>query len=284
MVIEIIIVVLLLLIFVAGLLYYKSGDIYRYYRAEVSKRLADSVASVNAPLTGEDIAHLPAPVKNYLKYTGVIGREKVRNFRIAFEGEMKLDPKRDWIKVKTEQYNFFDTPARFFLIRTVFMGLPVIGLHSYTDEMARMLIKVLGLATVLDSHGPEMRVSDTITLFNDMCLMAPATLIDRRVQWEPVDQLTVKATYENLGCTITATLYFNDKGELVNFISDDRYMIGLDNVPRKARWATPVTNYRDFGGVKLGATAEVTWLLAEGDYCYGRLTMKEVEYNSKAFR
>lgn len=284
MVIELIIGMLLILIFVIGLSFYKSGDIYRSYRAGVSKRLTGAAASDNVVLTEQDIAHLPTPVKKYLAYTGVIGREKVRNFRISFEGEMKLDPKRDWIKVKTEQYNFFDSPARFFLIRTVFMGLPVIGLHSYTDEMARMLIKVLGLATVLDSHGPEMRVSDTITLFNDMCLMAPATLIDRSIIWEPVDPLIVKATYENLGCRITATLYFNEKGELVNFISDDRYMIGLDNVPRKARWATPVADYRDFGGVKLGATAEATWLLQEGDYCYGRLTIRDVEYNCKAFR
>lgn len=284
MVIELLIIVLVIFIFTIGWLFYKSGDIYRSYRAEVSKRLIGPAASENAPFTEQDTAHLPEPVKKYLAYTGVIGRDKVRNFRIAFEGEMKLDPKRDWIKVRIEQYNFFDRPARFFLIRTVFMGLPVIGLHSYTDEIARMLIKVLGLATVLDSRGPEMRGSDTITLFNDMCIMAPATLIDGRIQWEPVDPSTVKATYENLGCRITATLYFNEKGELVNFISDDRYMIGLDNVPRKARWSTPVTGYRDFGGVKLGATAEVTWLLEEGDYCYGRLTIKEIEYNSRAFR
>jgi hypothetical protein len=278
--------IVVLIIFVLGivLLFYKSGEIYRTYRAEVSKRLAGTAALENTLLTGQDIAHLPAPVKKYLEYTGVIGKEKVRNFRIAFEGEMKLDPKRDWIKVRTEQYNFFDRPARFFLIRTVFMGLPVIGLHTYTDEMARMLIKVLGLITVLDSKGPEMRVSDTITLFNDMCVMAPATLIDRRVQWEPVDALTVKATFENLGQKITATLYFNDKGELINFISGERYLIGLDNVPRKETWSTPVSGYRDFGGIKLGANGEATWLLKEGDYCYGRLTIKEIEYNCKALR
>jgi hypothetical protein len=96
--------------------------------------------------------------------------------------------------------------------------------------------------------------------------------------------LTVKATFENLGQKITATLYFNEKGELINFISGERYLIGLDNVPRKETWSTPVSGYRDFGGIKLGAIGEATWLLKEGDYCYGRLTIKEIEYNCKAFR
>lgn len=42
-----------------------------------------------------------------------------------------------------------------------------------------------------------MDKTETVTLFNDMCLMAPATLIDRRIQWQEIDRNSVKATFIN---------------------------------------------------------------------------------------
>ena len=53
-----------------------------------------------------------------------------------------------------------------------------------------------------------MNMSETVTLFNDMCLFAPATLIDKEILWEPVDPRTVWARFTHNGITISAMLYF----------------------------------------------------------------------------
>jgi hypothetical protein len=37
------------------------------------------------------------------------------------------------------------------------------------------------------------------SLFNDMCLFAPATLIDPAMEWEPVDAQKVRATCIDVG-------------------------------------------------------------------------------------
>jgi Family of unknown function (DUF6544) len=63
--------------------------------------------------------------------------------------------------------------------------------------------------------------SEAVTHFNDMCLLAPATLIDPRIAWEPVDAHTVRARYSGGAHTISATLVFGADGLLTNFISDD---------------------------------------------------------------
>jgi hypothetical protein len=57
-------------------------------------------------------------------------------------------------------------------------GLPVDGLHLYAEPEASMQIKIAHLLQVVDAKGPEMNQSETVTMFNDMCLLAPATLID----------------------------------------------------------------------------------------------------------
>lgn len=278
-------VLLLAVLFIFSVLAYLSGGIKRRYHAlvlEGLKRTADSPKSI---VTEKDLEHLPLPVQKYLRYVGIIGKERVVNLRISIEGEMKPDPKGAWSRIEAVQYSFFDDkPTRLFYIKLNMFGVPFVGLHSYTEEMANMLIKALGLVKVVDSRGREARISDTTTMFNDMCLMTPSTLIDQRIQWETIDPYTVKATYEVYGNRVSALLYFNEVGELVNFISDDRYMILMDGSSRKGRWATPVKNYKDFGGFRGASYAETTWLWPEGDYCYGRFTVKSIEYNTRAFK
>ena len=95
-------------------------------------------------------------------------------------------------------------------------GLPVIG-FSYSNATASMLIKLGGLVTVADGKGQEMNQGETVTVFNDMCLLAPASLIDDRIKWEVINEHTVKAHFNNNGYVISAELYFNDRGQLINF-------------------------------------------------------------------
>ncbi|MCD1295348.1 hypothetical protein CUJ83_10085 [Methanocella sp. CWC-04] len=272
-------IILLIIASAVFSLVYLSGDLERTYKAEVSKRLESTAGLKQEILTEDDMAHLPVPVQKYLRYTGVVGKEKVHNFRAVLDGQMKGDPEKDWANIEAVQYNFFDVPARLFYIKMNMFGVPVLGLHSYTEENAFMHIKIAGLVTVLDSRGPEMRISDTVTLLNDMCLMAPAALIDKRIQWETIDPLTARAMFENMGCKVSAVLYFNEKGELVNFISDDRFMIPMNGQSRKGSWSTPVRDYKDFGGIRLQSYGEAIWNFPEGDYCYGKFNIKKVKYN-----
>jgi len=83
--------------------------------------------------------------------------------------------------------------------------------------------RLCGVAAAGQSGGRGLFEADTVTMFNDMCLMAPATLIDKRITWQTIDDLTVAGTFMNQGVTISAVLHFNDEGQLVNFVSNDRW-------------------------------------------------------------
>ena len=75
---------------------------------------------------------------------------------------------------------------------------------------------------MVDASGDVMDRSEAVTLFNDMCLLAPATLLDKHIVWEGVDAKTVRARFTNGTQTIASTLLFSDEGLLTNFVSDDR--------------------------------------------------------------
>jgi hypothetical protein len=230
-------------------------------------------------LTEQDICHLPEVVQKYIRYAGCIGKEKTWNFRAVFEGEMKLDEKQDWIKIHSEQYNFFDSPSRFFHITASMKGMPVTGLHVYKNATATMQIKLAGMITVADARGPKMDQGETVTVLNDMCLMAPASLISPDISWEPIDDLSVRASFNNAGIRISARLAFNASGELANFMSDDRFLSKDGKTYESLPWSTPMGEYQEFDGRKVPASGETTWHYPDHQYCYGKFWLKEIEFN-----
>jgi hypothetical protein len=230
-----------------------------------------------------DLASLPAPVRRYLRVAGVVGRPRVHNFRVRIHGRIRSGRDARWLPLAAEQYNFADEPARLFYLRSSMFGIPVQGYHRYVGASARMTIKAAALVTVVDVSGSEMDQSETVTMFNDMCIMAPATLIDPAIAWQPIDAKTAGATFTNAGQTIRTELFFNDAGELIDFRSDDRYQTSPDGKSvRKVPWSTPLGEYRSFGHVRLAAHGEGRWHEAGGDYTYIEITLESVEYNVRA--
>jgi hypothetical protein len=231
-------------------------------------------------LTEADIQSLPPPVQHYLKYSGAVGKPKVKNLSIHFDGEMRGKAK-DWFPFTSIQYDFFDDPTRLFFIKGKMYGLTVPGYHDYQHGKAKMNIRLFGLIPVIHEAGAKMDKTETVTYFNDLCLFAPAALVDKRISWKIIDSSRAEATFTNGMNTISATLLFNETGQLVNFISDDRSPI--DEV-KQTRFSTPVKNYKAFDGRNIPTYGETIWHYPDGDFVYGRFYLRSIDYNVSEFK
>lgn len=231
-------------------------------------------------LTESDIQHLPDPVQKYLRYAGVLNKPKVKNIKVVFDGEMR-EKGKDWFKFRSVQYNFFDDPTRLFFMKAKMFGITVPGYHRYQAETASMDIRLFGLLSIVKVKGNELNKAETVTLFNDMCILAPATLIDKRIQWEEIDSLSAKAKFSNGSNVISAILYFNELGQLVNFISDDRYAVSdMKSYP----FSTPMKDYKLYSGIQVPSFGEAVWHYPEGEFAYGKFTLSSIEYNLSEFK
>jgi hypothetical protein len=227
-----------------------------------------------------DLAHLPTPVQRYLQVAGVVGQPSVGNFRVRMHGRIRSGRQGRWMPLAAEQYNVLNPPARLFYLNASMFGIPVQGYHRYVGSSASMRVRAAALVPVVSVDGTEMTQSETVTLFNDMCIMAPATLIDRAIEWEAVDARSAKARLTNAGHTIHAALSFNDAGELTNFVSDDRYqLLPGGKTSRRVRWWTPIRGYRSYGAARLASGGEGRWHEPDGEYAYIQLTIDEVRFN-----
>jgi len=254
------------------------------YKKAVLEALERSSTNKIEILTEADIKHLPAIVQKYLIYVGTIGKEKVLNFRAEFKGGIRSKSTEDFMQLKSVQYNFTDNPTRLFYIVAKKKGVPAKGIHLYKDQKAIMLIKIFGLFTVANAKGIEMNQGETVTLFNDMCFIAPASLIDRNIEWMEIDNKTIDAKFTNGNITIGATLYFNDEGELINFVSNDRFETTDGKTYKNYPWLTPVTGYTNVNGYRLPSGAKLIFKHPDEDFCYGEFNLVSIEYNCKDFK
>ena len=248
------------------------------YRRGVEARIP---AELDAPVvTEDDLAHLPQPVQRYLRVTGSVGQPVVRNFRAVLRGRIRGTPEDPWMEFTSEQHNFLDEPSRFFLMDARRGGLPLDVLHVFRGDSASMRVRLISLLQIVHNRGPDMDQAETVTVFNDLCLLAPSALVDPSIRWEALDDHSVRGHYTLGERTVSAVLRFDGSGDLVDFVSDDRLAASVDGETfAPLRWSTPVTDYRGFGQRRAFSRGEGRWHPAAGDYAYIELELLELEVN-----
>lgn len=227
-----------------------------------------------------DLEHLPRLVRAHLQRSGVVGKPRVRDVHVVLRGWLKQGPDAVAMPSEVEQFNFFDEPARFFFMRASKWGIPMVAYHRYVGPEATFRVRVASLLEVVDARGPQMDQSETVTMFNDMCFLAPATLPFAPIEWSSVDARTVRAAFTNAGHTIRADLIFDDDGDLVSFVSDDRFKSSDGHTFERLRWSTPMRRYADFHGTRLASEGEAMWREANGkEWAYIHFELVDVRYN-----
>jgi len=230
-------------------------------------------------LRESEIANLPNCVKKYLAYTGAIGNRKPQNVYIEFEADMYRKPGDKPMKATSVQYNFYGNYARLFLMKASKMLIPFRAMHIYRNQQATFKVRVANLFNVIDIKGEELTIAETVTSLNDMCIFVPGNLIDKRLSWKEIDSLSTEVFFVNGNYKVSAKLYFNEKGELINFVSEDRSALQDDGTMKRIRWSTPVRDYKEIGGRKIPTYGETIWHYPEGDFTYGVFKLKRIKYN-----
>ena len=252
-------------------------------RAEYRRRAADVLAAHLSPglLTEAELAHLPTPVAAYVRQSGAVGQARIVSLHARFHGRIRGGPTKPWMTFTGEQVNTFGPqPSRLFLMDAELFGLPVEVLHVFEAGAATMRVRALSLFTMVDASGPEMDRAETVTIFNDLCVLAPAALADAPVSWQTLDDHHVRGTYTYGLNTISAELAFDDDHELVDFVSDDRTALSTDGKTfTPQRWSTPIFGYRTLGSWRLGTIGEGHWHAADGEFAYLEYRLDDITYD-----
>lgn len=255
------------------------------YRRECSAALARAPAP--ATVVDDDLRLLPEPVRNYVRRSGAVGQPQVADFRASWRGRIRGGETEPWMPFRAEQVNVYDSPlpSRLFFMDATMKHLPVDVFHRFVGEAATFRVRLLSLVQLVDAKGPAMNRGETVTLFNDLCLLAPSRLIDRTIVWEAIDDHRARARYTRGTETIAAELVFDAAFDLVDFVSDDRLAASSDGKTfTQRRWTTPVRGYRAIGPRRVMSAGEARWETPSGGFAYIELELVGLEVNGNASR
>lgn len=251
------------------------------FRAEYRRRreVALNALLPGEPVTERDLDRLPEPVASYVRRAGAVGQPHVTHLELSLHGRIRSGADAGWMPFTGRQFSTFGTrPLRVFHLDARMVGLPVDVLHVFDDSGATMRVRLLSLVPMVTAAGPEMDRAETVTLFNDLCVLAPGALVDAPVTWQRLDDRRVRGAYTHLGITVTADLIFDDHGDLVDFVSDDRLRATPDGSTfTRQRWSTPLGRYRRFGSWRIAAQGAAHWHAPdpEGEFAYIELTIDD---------
>lgn len=230
-------------------------------------------------VTEADLAPLPSPVQTFLRRAGVVGRPHTRGFVMQYHGQLRSKPEGPWMAVQGSQTSRFDGEAssRLFFVDAAMFGVPFHAYHRYVGRDATMDVRVLSLLPVVSAHGPEMNQSETVTILNDMCSLAPSALLDPNVRFEAEDERHARVFYTRLGITVSAELTFDELGDIACFVSEDRYLSSDGKTFTRLPWVTPLRDHVVMHGFRIPRHGEAIWKRPEGDLEYARFEIIDVE-------
>ena len=136
--------------------------------------------------------------------------------------------------------------------------------------------RLAGLKTIFDARGPELDQGSMVRYLNEV-MWFPTAYLGENMRWETVDNVTARVTFSDHGREVSADLFFDDDGRLVDCRAK-RYR-ELDGDFKLDNWSTPISSYGEFEGLNLPAGGVGIWHLPGGDFAYIEIEITDVKYD-----
>lgn len=261
-----------------GALGLRSLTFERRLRNEVQSLLAASGRSEPAVVSEADLARLPAPVRRWLRWSGVVGAVRPATIHLRQEGHFRLGERQHWLPFRAESFYTIDPPgfvwpARFQLAPL----LPITGRDAYVGGQGSIDMRVLGAVPVAQQRGPALDQGALLRFLNET-VWFPAAVLKPYITWEEVDASAARATIRHGGVEVSATVTFDDLGRPTGMVAH-RYRSVADRFELTS-WSTPFHEYGEFGGIRVPVAGEGVWQLARGDFPYIRLRVTALAYDA----
>jgi hypothetical protein len=228
-------------------------------------------------VTADMLQNLPEPVQRYLTYSGVIGQPWIDTVRLKYGGRFRLAADKPWMPMAAEQCYTTNPPGFHWKARFKLAGLPLMrGSDTYKAGHGHMFGKLAGLFTIFDERGEKLDQGTMMRYLNEMTWFPSAYLSDY-VTWQAVDAHCADVTFTDGGKSVSARMYFDDAGHLLNFVTQ-RYRGGNGQYSLDT-WCTPMTAFGPRAGLNIPVRGMGVWNLPSGDLPYIDIELAAIAYN-----
>jgi hypothetical protein len=212
---------------------------------------------------------VPALVRRYIERNVPADRRVRSAVHFTQVGEMQLKPGR-WLPFRAEQEIVVDRVE--FAWRARFRAAPLVSVRVqdwYRSGVGGLDGRLWGVVPVVHASGEQVARGEAMRYLAELALAPQAMVANGALEWRPVDESTVEVATRVARERVAVLLHFDAAGDVVCASTDARpRMVGKQVVDTP--WSGVFGGYREFDGVRLPASAAVSWLLPDGPFTYFR--------------
>lgn len=277
-------VVLGVIITIIGLLVIWFNIAYSPLKKQFNKDI-ERLKSENKLETGgevfaeKDFEQMPEAIRRYIEKSGFIGKEKMSYLNMEYR-DVDFKTGRNGAKMKMDytQYNFAKEPCRMAFDDAGMFGVPFQGYDYYENGKGGMKGVIAKLITLFDDTGEEMDKACLVTYLAES-LFLPTSLLQGYITFEQLSDFEVRGTAEYKGVTVSGIFTFNEKYEMISFVTEDRVAAGSDGKKENIPWTALCSDYEvSDDGLKLPKTFKAVWNYPDGDFIYFDGKINSVSY------
>jgi hypothetical protein len=253
----------------------------RVAREQFEERIAGEIdallAAANPPSPGPvseaDLERLPEPVRRWLRFSGVVGRERPGTVRLRQEGKILIGG--SWRPFAAEGYYAIDPPGFVWSVTMPMLpGVTAIGRDRYADGKGSIDVRLGGVVPVARESGPQMDHGALLRFLNET-MWFPAAALSPYIAWEAIDGVSARATMTWREVTAPAVFTFDRDGRMTDMVAEryDR------ETGRMVTWSTPILAYGELNGMRIPVAGEGVNARGSGDEAYIRLRVTALEYD-----
>jgi hypothetical protein len=249
----------------------------RKVRADVARMFAEMQVENTGLVEEAMLEGIPEPVQRYLRYAGIIGKPFINSVRLKQIGKFRQGNDQPWMDITADEYYTVNPPGLVWNATFRIAGLPLIkGYDRYYHARGNMQGLIAAMFPIFNVRGEQLTQGTMLRYLNEMTWFPSAFLSDH-ITWAERDENSVDVTFHDGGKSVTATLFIDPQGRLVNFVAQ-RYREENGQFYLNT-WETPFDEYGEMARLRLPVGGRATWKLPEGDLSYAQLRLIEIEYN-----
>jgi hypothetical protein len=228
-------------------------------------------------ITPSDIETLPPVVQQWLRKSGVLGKQKISGVELKQQGEMLTKPGGKWMPFLAEQVFTVPVPAFVWEARIdMIPGVFIYGRDVFENGKGRMLIKPMAVFKIADAQGKETDQGTLLRYLAETCWF-PSAALEPYITWETISDSSAKATM-TYGTTVASGIFtYNKAGDVIGFEAM-RYYEHSGKFSLE-KWIVACSQHQEMNGIRIPVKSTVTWGLQSGDFSWLNLDITEINYS-----
>ena len=270
-----------LVILLVVLLAFSASHFQQKVHAETKKMLSEIASPKENIVTEQMIVNLPISVQNWLKQSGIIGKETIQSVYLEQDIQMLLKPEQKmWSHAKAKQYFTTGQPAFNWSVNLKMNSVvDIVGRDKFENGKGEMLIELFSLIPIVNAKYNSKIDQATLQRYLAEIVWFPTAALSPYITWEAIGINSVRATMTYNGTKGSGVFHFDKNGYFKKFVAM-RYKDVEEN-SKPQQWTVLATQTELKNEIFVPVAFEVSWELEGQDWTWLKLKLTHIIYNVK---